>query len=169
MTDDEIFGVVKRRRTRTKKAEPSVRIRFEDLKHGDLVVHSDHGIGRYEGLVTLQIDGVSNDFMLIFYRDDDKLYLPVERMNAVQKYLGVDGIKPNLDKMGGRSWERVKKQVKASAEKIAGDLLKVFGLTVGRYEELEPKTPYWLETVGLGLTLWNGEFEDVPDIGHRGD
>ena len=126
LTDEEIFGVKHRRRKRSEKGKPSIRILFEDLKKRDLVVHSDHGIGRYEGLVTMTVGGVSNDFLLIFYKDEDKLYLPIERMNIIQKYLGVDGINPNLDKMGGKSWDRMKKQVKASAEKMAGELLRLF-------------------------------------------
>jgi transcription-repair coupling factor (superfamily II helicase) len=99
---------------------------FSDLKSGDLIVHSDHGIGKYEGLVKLSLDGVTNDFLLIRYRDDDKLYLPVDRMSRVQKYLGVDNIIPTLDKMGGHSWSRIKSRVKKSVEKIAGELLKVY-------------------------------------------
>ena len=62
----------------------------------------------------------------ILYKDNDKLYLPVDRMGLIQKYMGVDGITPVLDKMGGKSWERVKDRVKRSAEKIAGELLKLY-------------------------------------------
>ncbi len=65
---------------------------YEDLKKGDLVVHVDHGIGRYDGLVELTLNGSSNDFLLIIYKDEDKLYLPVDRMDMAQKYMGVDGI-----------------------------------------------------------------------------
>ena len=89
-------------------------------------MHTDHGIGRYGGLVKLKLNGTTNDFLLIAYRGDDKLYLPVDRMNMVQKYLGVDGVAPVLDKMGGKSWARVKARVKKSAEKMAGELLKLY-------------------------------------------
>jgi transcription-repair coupling factor (superfamily II helicase) len=67
-----------------------------------------------------------NDFLLIFYKDDDKLYLPVERMTQLQKYMGVDDIAASLDKMGGKTWERIKAKVKRSTEKIAGELLKLY-------------------------------------------
>jgi len=90
------------------------------------VVHLEHGIGQYGGLVKLHLDSSTNDFLLIRYRDGDRLYLPVDRMNTVQKYMGVDGASPVLDKMGGRSWSRVKARVKKSAEKIAGELLKLY-------------------------------------------
>jgi len=126
ITEEEIFGTTHRRRL---KPEPKVQtqlVEFEDLKKGDLVVHVDHGIGQYEGLVELKLNGSSNDFLLIVYKDGDKLYLPVDRMGMVRKYMGVDGIEPVLDKMGGKSWERVKERVKKSAEKIAGELLKLY-------------------------------------------
>ncbi len=126
ITEDEIFGLKRRPKI---KPEQQIRTRlfaFKDLKKGDLVVHVDHGIGQYEGLVELTLNGWSNDFLLIVYKDDDKLYLPVDRMGLVQKYMGVDGVEPVLDKMGGKSWERVKERVKRSAEKIAGELLKLY-------------------------------------------
>jgi transcription-repair coupling factor (superfamily II helicase) len=126
LTEDEIFGIKRR-----PKIKPGQQIRnrlfaIEDLKKGDLVVHVDHGIGRYEGLIEMTLNGTSNDFLLIVYKDDDKLYLPVDRMGVVQKYMGVDGVEPVLDKMGGKSWERVKERVKRSTEKIAGELLKLY-------------------------------------------
>ena len=74
----------------------------------------------------MTLNGSSNDFLRIVYKDDDKLYLPVDRMGMVQKYMGVDGVEPVLDKMGGKSWERVKEKVKRSTEKIAGELLKLY-------------------------------------------
>jgi len=126
ITDDEIFGTKHRRRRKSRETAPIQLLSFEDLKQGDLVVHDEHGIGRYEGLVKLNLNGSTNDFLLITYKDEDKLYLPVDRMNMVQKYMGLDGITPVLDKMGGKSWERVKAKVKRSAEKIAGELLKLY-------------------------------------------
>jgi transcription-repair coupling factor (superfamily II helicase) len=126
ITDEEIFGARYRRQLKPKPAAPAELIAVEDLKGGDFVVHVEHGIGRYEGLVKLQLNGTTNDFLLIVYRDDDKLYLPVDRMNMVQKYMGVDGVAPVTDKMGGKSWSRIKARVKKSAEKIAGELLKLY-------------------------------------------
>jgi transcription-repair coupling factor (superfamily II helicase) len=126
ITEDEIFGLRRRPKIKPEQQIRTQLFAFEDLKIGDLVVHVDHGIGQYEGLVELTLNGWSNDFLLIVYKDDDKLYLPVDRMGMVQKYMGVDGVEPVLDKMGGKSWERVKKRVKRSAEKIAGELLKLY-------------------------------------------
>ncbi|MBL0714195.1 MAG: transcription-repair coupling factor, partial [Desulfosarcina sp.] len=126
VTDLELFG------GRRRSARPAIaKIRqallvLEDIGQGDLVVHQDHGIGRYEGLTKLNLEGGQNDFLTIYYRGGDRLYLPVDRLNAIQKYMGVDGIDPVLDKMGGKSWENVKARVKRSAEKIAGELLKLY-------------------------------------------
>ena len=126
LTEEEIFGShFKRRKVVTQKARTEL-LGLQDLKQGDLVVHDEHGIGRYGGLVKLSLDNTINDFLLLKYKDDDKLYLPVERMGLVQKYMGVDDVIPVLDKMGSKSWERVKAKVRKSTEKIAGDLLKIY-------------------------------------------
>jgi len=126
MTETEIFGARRGRRKRRRPTKPTELLDFGDLKQGELVVHDDHGIGRYDGLVKLEIEGATSDFLLIGYKDEDRLYLPVDRMNAVQKYRGVDSIVPVLDKMGGKAWQRVKAKVKKSTEKIAGELLKLY-------------------------------------------
>jgi transcription-repair coupling factor (superfamily II helicase) len=126
ITDTEIFGV---RHHRRKSPEPGPRpqlLDLQELKQDDLIVHNDHGIGQYGGLGKLSIDGITNDFLIIAYKGGDKLYLPVDRMGIVQKYMGVDSIMPVLDTLGGKSWERVKARVKKSAEKIAGELLKLY-------------------------------------------
>jgi len=128
VTESEIFGARKRRKKRSKAMVNRQLLAFEDLKAGDLVVHDEHGIGQYDGLQKLNMAGATNDFLLIVYRNGDKLYLPVERMNLVQKYMGVEDIIPVLDKMGGVSWEKVKQKAKKSAEKIAGELLKLYAV-----------------------------------------
>jgi len=126
ITEDEIFGAGYRRQVRPKSRIHSELIAVEDLKAGDYIVHVEHGIGRYDGLVKLKLDGTANDYLLVSYKSEDKLYLPVDRMNMIQKYMGIEGAAPALDKMGGKSWARVKARVKKSAEKLAGDLLKLY-------------------------------------------
>jgi transcription-repair coupling factor (superfamily II helicase) len=126
ITEEEIFGVKRKRKKASAKKPPTRLLDLQELKKDDFIVHDDHGIGKYDGLVKLTVEGVANDFLTIVYKDKDKLYLPVERMSLVQKYLGVEGINPVLDKMGGKSWERIKARVKRSAEKIAGELLKLY-------------------------------------------
>jgi len=126
ISEGEIFGARPRRRSRPARSSATELIAVEELKSGDFVVHVDHGIGRYDGLVKLRLNGTTTDFLQIEYRGGDRLYLPVDRMNIVQKYLGIEGMAPALDKMGGRSWEKVKSRVKRSAERIAGELLKLY-------------------------------------------
>ncbi|MGD8756476.1 MAG: transcription-repair coupling factor, partial [Desulfobacterales bacterium] len=126
ITEAEIFGLRSHRKKALRPDRPSELLDLQDLKKGDLVVHIEHGIGRYAGLVKLKIDGLANDFLELIYKDGDKLYLPVDRMNMVQQYMGVEGIEPIIDKMGGNSWKRIKERVKRSAEKIAGELLKLY-------------------------------------------
>ena len=126
ITEAEIFGLRPRRRKPSRPRPSSELLDLQDLKKDDLIVHVELGIGRYDGLRKLKVDGFTNDFLVLLYKDGDKLYLPVDRMSIVQKYMGVDGIEPVIDKMGGTSWKRVKARVKRSAEKIAGGLLKLY-------------------------------------------
>jgi transcription-repair coupling factor (superfamily II helicase) len=128
ITEDEVFGS-KHRLPKLSQKETTTRwLTFEDLKAGELVVHTEHGIGAYNGLVKLEVGEITNDFLVIEYKDHDRLYVPVDRMNCVQKYVGVDGIIPPLDKMGGKSWGRVKERIKKSIRKMAGELLKLYAL-----------------------------------------
>ncbi|MBI5062903.1 MAG: transcription-repair coupling factor, partial [Desulfatitalea sp.] len=126
ISDEDIFGTAYRPRKVDRSAKAVDLLNIEDLHIGDFVVHAEHGIGQYEGLVKLGVERSINDYLLIVYRDGDKLYLPVERMHTVQKYLGVEGVAPVLDKMGGTTWERIKDKVKRSTEKIAGELLQLY-------------------------------------------
>jgi len=144
--EDEVFGAKPRRRKISRRKGRPQFLAFEDLKQDDLVVHIEHGIGQYKGLVKLRLNGATNDFLLVLYKDDDKLYLPVDRMSMIQKYMGVEGITPVLDKMGGKSWDRVKRRVKKSVEKIAGELLKLYAAR--RVEK------------GHAFNREEGEFED---------
>jgi transcription-repair coupling factor (superfamily II helicase) len=126
ITEEEIFGV-KRRRKRPVPQKPRTQLLdLQELKKDDFIVHDDFGIGKYDGLIKLTIDGVTGDYLSIIYNGGDRLYLPVDRMSLVQKYMGVEGVAPALDKMGGKSWARIKARVKRSAEKIAGQLLDLY-------------------------------------------
>lgn len=128
ITDAEIFGS-KQRRRRLKKKTGEIKtalLDFGELNTGDLVVHIEHGIGVYRGLEKLSFEGIVNDYLLIEYKDGDKLYLPVDRLDMAQKYMGVDGITPVVDKMGGKSWQRIRAKAKKSVEKIAGELLALY-------------------------------------------
>jgi len=126
VVEDEIFGIRRVRRSTSQLTARSRLFDLQELKQGDLIVHADHGIAHYGGLQKLGVEGVQGDFLVLIYAGGDKLYLPVDRMTLVQKYMGVEGRQPSLDKLGGKSWERVKARVKRSAEKMAGELLRLY-------------------------------------------
>ncbi|WP_035257654.1 transcription-repair coupling factor [Desulfatirhabdium butyrativorans] len=126
LAEDDIFGKKHHRRKIQGPRIQTRRLVLGELQSGDLIVHPEHGIGQYEGLVRLRLEGATDEFLQLGYRDGDRLYIPVVRMNVVQKYLGIDGMVPALDKLGGKSWEKLKQQVKASVEKMAGELLHLY-------------------------------------------
>jgi len=98
----------------------------QDFQVGDLVVHEQHGIGKYMGMRTMEVDGVTRDYLYIKYAGEDKLYLPVEQIDALQKYIGGDGRPPKLSSLGGQEWNRIKNRVKASVQELARDLLALY-------------------------------------------
>jgi transcription-repair coupling factor (superfamily II helicase) len=99
---------------------------FRDLRVGDLVVHQDHGIGRYEGLTTLELAGVRRELMVLSYLGGDKLKVPVEALDRVQKYASAEGARPALDRLGSGSWEKTKRRVKRAMRDMAEELLKLY-------------------------------------------
>jgi transcription-repair coupling factor (superfamily II helicase) len=123
--EEEILGRRGRRRQR-KSVSGLFLSSFNDLHVGDFVVHVDHGIGVYRELAHLTIGGVESDFLRLEYQGNDRLYVPVDKLQRVQKYLGVEGENPRLDRLGGKSWEAAKKKAKESAERIAQELLDLY-------------------------------------------
>ncbi|MGH7839686.1 MAG: DEAD/DEAH box helicase, partial [Candidatus Binataceae bacterium] len=99
---------------------------FSDLKSGDYVVHVDHGIGQFEGLRHVVVEGASGEFMLLRYAGDAKLYVPLARLDLVQKYQSLGGVEPQLDRLGASIWEARKSRVRKSVNDMAGDLLKLY-------------------------------------------
>jgi transcription-repair coupling factor (superfamily II helicase) len=158
VTDVDIFGARRAGPRKRPRSSPKATLTFGDLHQGDLVVHDEHGIGQYEGLTKLNLNRTENDFLTITYRGGDRLYLPVDRMGLIQKYMGVEGVAPVLDKMGGKSWEKVKARVKRSAERIAGELLKL-------YAARKVRGGFSFHTVEEYLAEFEGAFpyEETPD------
>jgi transcription-repair coupling factor (superfamily II helicase) len=99
---------------------------LSDLKVGDYVVHIDHGIGIYQGLRQIAVAGSSRDFMLLTFQDEAKLYVPLERLDLVEKYRSHEGAKPPLDRLGGASWEHTKTRVKRALRDMAQELLQLY-------------------------------------------
>jgi transcription-repair coupling factor (superfamily II helicase) len=99
---------------------------FTDLRQGDLVVHYSHGIGIYEGIVSLNVENIKKDYLKISYRGDDFIYIPVNQVDLISKYIGSDGRKPKLSKLGGTEWNNAKSRVKKALRDIAKDLLEIY-------------------------------------------
>ncbi len=99
---------------------------FRDLKPGDLVVHVEHGIGRFEGLKAISVEGRHREFVELIYRDESRLFVPAERVDLLQKYSSIGEKRARLDRLGGATWERTKKRIKKSLRDLAGDLLKLY-------------------------------------------
>lgn len=126
ITDEEIFGKkVPRRRTKSVR-EGFFLKSFGDLKEGDYAVHIDHGIGLYRGLQKLSIGQIENDFLLLEYLDGDKLYIPIDRLDQIQRYIGPEGSVPKVDKLGSSSWEAAKEKVKKSVREVAEELVSIY-------------------------------------------
>ena len=97
---------------------------FDDLKPGDYVVHHQHGVGRYQGMVKRAIGGVERDYLLVEYRGDDKLYVPSDQIDAVRHYTGGDS--PSLSRLGGGDWTKTKAKVKAEVQTVARELVVLY-------------------------------------------
>jgi transcription-repair coupling factor (superfamily II helicase) len=125
LTGREIFGEHAEHETRRRKVA-AFSPDFRDLRAGDLVVHVEHGIGRYAGIARVGEGEGQRDFMVLVYEGEDRLYVPVDRLDLVQRYSGVAGQRPHLDRLGGQSWERTRKKVKRAMEDMAKDLLDLY-------------------------------------------
>lgn len=123
---------------------------FRDLKPGDYVVHVDHGIGLFHGLKTIGLQAGAKEFVLLTYQGDAKLYVPVERLDLIQKYGNMGSSKPTLDRLGGTSWARTKTRIKKSMRDMAEELLKL-------YAQRQTVTGYAFSPD----TTWQREFEDA--------
>ncbi len=123
---------------------------FRDLKPGDYVVHVDHGIGQFNGLKTIGLQEGSKEFVLLTYQDDAKLYVPVERLDLIQKYSSMGGTRPSLDRLGGTSWARTKTRIKKSMRDMAEELLKLYA-----QRQMVPGFAFSPDTA------WQQEFDDA--------
>lgn len=127
VTEDELFKQQKKRKTRPKTMTNAERIKsYTEIKAGDYVVHVHHGIGKYLGIETLEINGNFKDYLNIRYRADDKLFVPVDQIDLIQKYVGSEDKEPKLHKLGGAEWKRTKTKVSKAVQDIADDLIKLY-------------------------------------------
>jgi len=135
----------KARRKKSKKIDT-----FTDLKIGEYVVHDIHGIGVYKGIKQITLDKITKDFMVIAYKGDDKLYIPIEQMDAVQVYIGNGDKKPKINRMGTPDWQRSKSKTKKAIEAMADELVEL-------YARRRASKAYAFEAD----TSWQREFEEA--------
>lgn len=127
VTENELFKKKKKRVRKQQNITNAERIKnYQELNIGDYVVHRNHGVGRYIGIETLVVKDNHKDYILIQYSGDDKLYVPVDQIDLVQKYVGSEGKQPRLYKLGGTEWSKVKNKVQQSVEDIADDLIELY-------------------------------------------
>ena len=126
IAEDEVFGKRARRDRAGGGRRKGFKTTLADLVEGDPVVHVEHGIGIFRGLTRLNVRGAEQDFVLLTYAGDDKLYLPVHRINLIQKYASAGGKSPRVDKLGGTGWQTTKKKVKKAVLAMAQQLLELY-------------------------------------------
>jgi len=125
-SEEEIFGEERRSAAARRKPSEAFLSDLRDLKLGDAVVHADYGIGRFKGLKRVPVEGSEREFMEIEYAEEKTLLLPVERFDLVQKYSGVEGVEPVLDRLGGAAWARRKASVRKAMRDMTDQLLKLY-------------------------------------------
>lgn len=128
ITEGEMFSQKQRKARRVeKKLENAERIKsYQELKIGDYVVHVNHGIGKYMGIGTLEVGGIHKDYLHILYAGGDKLSVPIDQIDLIQKYVGSEDKEPKVYKLGGTEWHKVKTKVRSSVKDIADDLIKLY-------------------------------------------
>ncbi|MDA9471429.1 transcription-repair coupling factor [Enterococcus sp. 5H] len=127
ITEKEIFHTTTKKRARRQTVSNAERLKsYSDLKTGDYVVHANHGIGKYIGMETLEVDGVHQDYITILYQNDDKLFIPVTQLNLIQKFVASEAKTPKVNKLGGSEWSKTKRKVSSKIEDIADDLIQLY-------------------------------------------
>ncbi len=131
ISEFDIFGktkTVKRRRTSSKEKA----VFFSELKPGDYIVHENHGIGLFKGMEQVVVEGEKKDYLLIQYAGTDRLFVPVDQMGFLQKYIGAEGIKPKINKLSGGDWKATKAKAKLAIAEMTGQLLELYAKRQGR-------------------------------------
>jgi transcription-repair coupling factor (superfamily II helicase) len=164
ITDSEIFGWDRPQpRSRQRLAAETPEAFYADLRPGDHVVHIDHGIGRYQGLVLRQMDGLDREFLALEYGSGGQVFVPVHQADRLTRYVGAEGAEPALDRLGGQEWQEKKGRVKAAVLEVAQEMLDLharrhvirghaFKVDTSWQKELEDSFPY-VETPDQGRAL----------------
>jgi transcription-repair coupling factor (superfamily II helicase) len=150
LTENEISGrPVRKPRPRQFKAGRKISS-YLDLKVGDYVVHINHGIGRYLGVVPMEIEGVRRDYLSLKYSAEDRLFVPTDQVELIQRYVGGEGSEPKLNRLGGAEWARTKNRVRESVREMAQELIELYAM-----REVAKGHAFGLDTT------WQREFEEA--------
>ncbi len=152
MSDSELFGWKKPTTVRRPRPRQGITPEtfFADVNPGDLVVHIEHGIGRYVGLARLNFEGIEREYLEVQYANSDKLYVPIHQADRLARYVGLDEALPQLHRLGGADWNTVKRRAKKAVEDIAQELLEVYAR-----REVMPGRAFSQDTD------WQAEVEDA--------
>jgi transcription-repair coupling factor (superfamily II helicase) len=158
ITEEELLGKERLARpTRRARLTPFLSS-IDELRPGDLAVHAEYGIGRYEGLSRMTMGGTESEFLVLRYLGGDKVYVPVDRLDLVQKYGGVEGKTPRLEALGGTGWVKTKQRVRRAIQRMAADLLSL-------YAEREVAKGHAFSPDGMEAREFAAgfEYEETPD------
>ncbi|MBX3236807.1 MAG: transcription-repair coupling factor [Nitrospiraceae bacterium] len=158
LTEEELFAKGHRHKPQQKSKAATFLSSLEDLNTGDFVVHVQYGIARYQGLRRLSVQGFDSDYLILEFAGTDKLYVPLDRLNQVQRYSGAENHVPRLDKLGGTSWAKTTARVKKDIEEMAHELVDLYA-----NRELVHRPSY-----GRDSTIYHEfeaafEYEETPD------
>ncbi|MBE7374829.1 transcription-repair coupling factor [Pseudomonas lopnurensis] len=161
VAESPLFGqrvMQRRRREKGRDAGDNVIKNLTELREGAPVVHIDHGVGRYQGLVTLEIEGQAQEFLLLQYADEAKLYVPVASLHLIARYTGSDDALAPLHRLGSEAWQKAKRKAAEQVRDVAAELLDIYARRAARqgYAFRDPQLDY--ETFSAGFP-----FEETPD------
>ncbi|HWP65621.1 MAG TPA: transcription-repair coupling factor [Candidatus Limnocylindria bacterium] len=158
VTESELLGDERPRRRARRERLDDLLSSLAELKPDDFVVHVDHGVAIYRGLRHMQVAGLEGDYLHLEYQGGDRLYVPVDRIGAVQRYVGADGAAPPLDKLGGATWERTKAKTRESLMAMAHELLKIYAA-----REAHGRAAYGRPDTLYDEFVARFPFEETPD------
>ncbi len=156
--DREIFGRKRSFFKKIHKVNSSPIESFLELSKGDYVVHVNYGIGKFFGIERIKAHNKEKDYIKLIYADDEKLYIPIEQMNLVQKYIGGSGKTPKLDRLGSKSWEKTREKVKKSLEQMAGELANLYKARLENKGIVSSQDTEWQMEFETSF-----EYEETPD------
>ncbi len=146
LTDHEIFNRILPRPRKAARRRRVHGLHYDQLQLGDFVVHVDYGIGRFTGLEKVRVDGRETECLTIRYLGGDRIFVPLDQMHLVEKYIGKEGAVPTIDRLGSTRWQRTKERTKKVLEDVARELLEIYAAReIARGNAFSPDTPWQKE------------------------